>query len=506
MSTFSYKSGRVWIQTRKFDPFRLFLLSGLTNVSDPVGSPKIVREPSAKTRRKSVISDILRGEADLPGFNIETRFAQSRNYMMGLKNCRINVQAHMGACGRADNYYTSEAGFLWNQAIRGDMGIDRLAMIEGEDSTVEVAVPFAAVYGPTLVDFKTEFLSARTISEAQRITDIFFLDEECLEDCMSQEDIGENGYLATGVTVDSPLGVSDLWYTEDRGDNWAQVSAMPFGAGVTISCVTAIGEKMDHRVIVSRGTTDALNPAGIAYADVDEFGTTVWNYVDVGAVDGQYINYMYLESFGNVFAVTDDGYVYRSTDGGASWTAVVTDATEELWDVVANHEGVVWVVGDACTILMSEDFGESWTEIDQPDDWTTEDILTVTMCPDGTVIVGNDAGEVAGSYDNGASWTELPIGGITPSQINRVRAYDNDVIWLIALKIDVAHPTRSYVFRSTDGGASFRLWNLNLPDNGGLTSLFVVDANIVHVGGEPYDGVAFLSRTKTKITGLPLAS
>jgi photosystem II stability/assembly factor-like uncharacterized protein len=173
---------------------------------------------------------------------------------------------------------------------------------------------------------------------------------------------------------------------------------------------------------------------------------------------------------------------------------------------VANHQGIVWVVGCDGLIFLSEDFGESWTTIDPPDGWDAHNNLTVTMCPDGTVIIGNNDGEVAGSYDGGASWSILPVSGVTPHQIVRVRAYDNDVIWLVAAKLDVARPPRGHVLRSTDGGASFMLWTLNLPDNHGLTSLFVVDANIVHVGGEPYNDVAFYSRTKSKITGLPLAS
>jgi hypothetical protein len=58
------------------------------------------------------------------------------------------------------------------------------------------------------------------------------------------------------------------------------------------------------------------------------------------------------------------------------------------------------------------------------------------------------------------------------------------------------------VLRSTDGGASFRLWALNMPTNSGLNALYVCDPNFIFVGGEPQGGTAFIAKTHTNFIGL----
>ena len=497
MTTYSYKDGRVWLQLKKFETYEPFLLSGLTDLVVPKGTLNVVREPSEVRRRDSVIVDILRSEPDLPSFRIETRLKKTLNYMLGL-NRAVNYQCHMGRCDRPDDYYRSDIGALWGECMGGDVGVDRLAIVQGDNAPGAVSVPWSAKYGPVFHDFRNEFLSARTITEFEAVVDMVFLDDERFEDCQSQEDVGENGYASTEVSVGSPVSEADLWYTEDKGESWNVVSANPFGTGEDITCVVVKGTKNDHRVLVCRGTTDAVNPAEIAYADVTTFGTVTWTTVDVGAVDGQYILYMYWDNWTRLYVVTNDGYVYKSSDGGATWSAVLTTAVNQLNDIVAWRDGVVWVVGNSGTLEKSLDFGASWTSITPPAGWTGYNTTTITLCPDGTIIIGNSNGDIAGSYDDGVSWTLLYAQGITPTNIVRVRMYNSSLIYLVA---DIAGDT-SRVVKSTDGGATFRLWNLNLPTNNGLEALYVVDQDVVFVGGQPVLASAFISRTQTQIFGL----
>src|SRR4030042_2594372 len=148
MATYSYGDGRVWYQRNKFDTFDLLLPYGFTNITDPVGALAPVREPSASSLRASVITDLLRGEPGMPEFQIETRLMKTLNLMFGLKNCSVNFQAHLGACDRPDNYYSSDVILHWQRAFRGDMSIDRLAKIDGDDAPVALQVPWSAMVGP----------------------------------------------------------------------------------------------------------------------------------------------------------------------------------------------------------------------------------------------------------------------------------------------------------------------------------------------------------------------
>lgn len=499
MEAYKYGHGRVWFQRRKFVSYELLLPYGITDVSDPVGALNAAREPSASKRGVSVVEDVMRGEPDLPGFSIETTLRRTHNYLLGL-NCTINVQAHLGQCGRPDNYFASQIGFHWETCYKGDTSFDRLAQIQGDNARVAGTVPFASRYPFVLVDFTEEFLSARTISETEAVTDMFFLEEECIEDCDSQEDSGENGYAVTVAQSGSPANVANVWLTADRGQTWTlpTVGAFPFGGGEDISCVIAIGRKNDHRVLISRGTADAGNPAEIAYADVTSWGTINWTYVNVGVVNGQYITYMFAVDWTHIYAVTNDGYVYQSTDGGASWSSSLTTAVQQLNDISALRDGTIWVVGNSGTVYMSSDHGVSWTVETDPSGG--QNLNTITVTPDGTIFVGSAAGVLYGAYDNvvnADSWSTLTVQGVTATSIVRVRHADDSNIWLV---VTLANGS-SRTLRSTDGGANFRLWSLNLPTNSGLRALFVVDANLIYVGGDPHGGSAFVTRTNPQVIG-----
>lgn len=505
MTAYTYKEGRVWFQFRKFEPYKLYLLSGMTDLLDPRGALSPSREPSASARRRSVVSDMLRADPDLPGFSLETRLQKQRNWVLGI-DCAANVQAHVGRCDRPDSYYGSDAAIHYGSAEREDTTHDRAAMIEGDDAKIATTTPFKARHGPIYIDFQAKFLSARTIAAIEDVLDMAFLGVECFENCQSQEDAGENGYLVTDAYSGSPTDAAAVYYTTDEGESWAITSADPFGPGESISCVVLNGITEDHRIIVSRGTADGANPAEIAYADVTEMGTTTWNYVNVGAVDGQYINYMFWLDWGNLYAVTNDGYVYKSDDGGVTWTAEYTAGVVEFNDVSAvgpgsERAGNVWVVGDSNTIRLSEDEGDTWTAITGPTAQAGVNIGTCTVTPDGTLFIGYEDGAIYGTYDDGDNWTALTLQGATATDVQRIRAQNDYDIWAIA---NLADGT-GRCWRSTDGGASFRLWSLNMPTNSGLNALAIIKDNFVFVGGDqhPVGGTAFVSKTQTLLTSLP---
>jgi len=498
--SYSYKDGRIWVQLKKFQPYELLLPYGMTSITDPSGALTAVREPSAAARRKTVIVDILRGEPGLPEFQIETRLRNTYNYMFGLKDLVTNFQVHMGNCDRPDNFFASEIGLAWDNVFRGDLGVDRTALIEGDDGVAAITVPFSAMTGPLLTDFNAEFLSARSVSHGEDVHGFAFLPPEYIQNCQSQEDMGENGYVGFGADVGAP---AEVYYTTDKGDNWAACSDNPFGNDENVSDIEAIGLATNHRVIVSRGSPDGANPAEIAYADVTVMGTTTWVNVDVGAVNGQHINEIHMLDYMHIYAVTNDGYIYMSNNGGASWSLLDSSAGVALWNVKAINEGeragMVVVVGASNTVMRSMDYGDSWDTETGPTDGAGDVNKALAVTPDGTIFIGNDAGEIYGSYDFATSWTTLSLQGITPTAVNDIGNFGDSQIWVVA---NTASGGRC--LRSVDGGAAFRLWDLNIPANGGLDVLEVLDPNIVFVGGDNsvlYSD-AIITKTTTNIIGI----
>jgi photosystem II stability/assembly factor-like uncharacterized protein len=250
--------------------------------------------------------------------------------------------------------------------------------------------------------------------------------------------------------------------------------------------------------LVANGTTRVGQPAQIAYADVTAMGTVSWVTANVGAINTQYITALLALDYRHIYAVTDDGYIYISKDGGATWTAQFTTGAVQFNAIAGLSNGEIWAVGNSELIVHSLDYGDTWTVITGPTGGIGDDCKSVCITPDGTMLFGNSAGELYGSFDGGNEWTTLSLQGVTPTSIPAIQCWGDSDIWAIATIASGA----SRVLRSIDGGATFRLWSLAIPTNSGLTALEVVDPNVVWVGGAVQGTYAALTRTQSNVIGL----
>lgn len=498
------REGRIFIQLEELVPYELMQCGGLTDWGRPRGAITPIREQSLTKIGEEDVVGYQRASADMAAFTLTSRLKEIGNFLVSL-NCEANVQVIHKDCGDPENYYGFKFGIGWVRCPPGDLAGEPLAVIEGDNVPVGLTNPFNAIYGPYMIDFDVKFLSRRDIAETGVIMDIVMFAEECLEACLFKAGNGQYGYLTSSAQAGSPIDDANVWFTEDYGDEWALTSANPFGGGEDISSIVKVGTVTEHRVIVSRGSTDAANPAEIAYADVDVIGQTEWVTVDVGEVNGQYIIALTWSSFSKLYAVTNDGYVYKSTDGGVTWEiSYQDDDGTQFNDITFTKRGVGWACGDDDLLILTTNNGSTWTVIDGPNDGA----LNLTACyVDGErkLIVGDSAGNLYATVDEGVNWVETPIQGIVATNIVRIHGAGTHWKWVIAdlaVTIDGAQGN-SRVLRSTDGGASWRLWDLaqNIVPNNGLFALYVVDLNRALVAGapQPVNTVAFLTRTETEI-------
>ena len=486
------QDGRVWIQTKKFTAYDLLAPYGFSDATDPVGSVTQVREANPSRRRSSIVTDVVRSEPGLYPFTITTRLRSTLNYMLGLGKRISNFQVHFGDCERPDVYSEAKELYLWERCHRGDLSAGALTQISGDDSPIEISVPFNAELGFVPVDLSQSFLSQRTLVDTGAVNAIAPIIDDC-DDISSQTYPGDVAYAFTDAGY---MSTAVVWYTTDRGNTWTSATSQPFAASENILGGIVLGSPTSHRLFAFRNA-DGSNPAEIAYADVTIAGTLSWNLVEVGSVNGQYVTAMHAVSLNRVYAVTNDGYIYKSTNGGVTWTLKDSSSGVALNSISSLVDGTVCAVGASNTIMFSEDNGATWTSLAGPTAGSGDANTAVVITEDGTLFVGNDAGELYGSYDDGVNWTTLSIQGVTATAVDSLAAFGNQIIWLV-----VTTASGGKVLKSTDGGATFRVWSLATPANSGLNHVALVDQNFVYISGEPHNSMGFISLTTSNLIGV----
>ncbi len=224
-----------------------------------------------------------------------------------------------------------------------------------------------------------------------------------------------------------------VWKTTDAGANWSNVS----DGQITV------GSMGDMDVANSDANIIYVGTGSDGYRSNVSIGKGVWKSVDagktwthvglkdVGNIGGVRVhptdpNVALVAAIGDPFRPTNARGVYRTTDGGTSWTRTlfVSDSTGAV-DVEYN-------AGDPNVV-----YAAMWRAERKP--WT--------------IISGAMEGGIYKSTDGGATWTKLTNG------------LPNGLVGKANIAVSKANPNRVYVlmeakpgmglYRSDDGGASF---------------------------------------------------
>ncbi len=170
--------------------------------------------------------------------------------------------------------------------------------------------------------------------------------------------------------------------------------------------------------------------------------------------------------------------VYKSVDGGKSWKNVGLKESQHIGRIVVDPrnsdvvyvaaQGPLWSGGGDRGVFKTTDGGATWTKVLAGDDWTgANDIQLDPRHPDVLVattwqrerrvygfIAGGPGSAVWRSTDGGKTWVKsqsgFPKGDLGRIGLSRSPA-DPDVIYAIAQAAD----EKGGLFRSHDGGASW---------------------------------------------------
>lgn len=282
---------------------------------------------------------------------------------------------------------------------------------------------------------------------------------------------------ARGIIVDpdDPTGLTwfiaavggGVWKTDDGGANWRELTdEVPYLAVQSLAMAAS-----DHDVIYA-GTgesffnIDTMNGNGILKSvDRGETWTllsstsgdprfnnvsriivspTDPNLVVASATTGAYKAYLYPTSS-----------IFRSTDGGATWTEVHIEAVNRILQVLADPTdfAIQYATVRSGGVLKSTDAGLNWYESNGGIlDFTGRFELAVSPVDHNYLFAsaeGASHSELWVSWDAGVTWNETFEAGTEPSWLGAQGWYDNTIV------CDPDIPTIVYV-----GGPE--LWSISL--------------------------------------------
>jgi glucose/arabinose dehydrogenase len=279
--------------------------------------------------------------------------------------------------------------------------------------------------------------------------------------------------LATASTVAYAVGEGDnkrslILRSQDSDADWTEVMT---GAGLQHSGGF-------YAVAISPATTSTAYAAGselnlsyigngVVYRTVDS-GDTWTRVLTTSTGSGRWANFYALavnpatptivfaggyESAGT----SSHAVVYRSTDGGTSWTRVLsaTEGTGQQFTALAVHPLTPTIVYAGSQtpkyVYRSSDGGDTWQQV------RYERGFRLAIDPPSTVYAADDWRELDSSPSNGDSGTWAKVGQNTPGLIQ-------------SLAIDLGTtPSALYlglrvegIFRSTDGGLTWAAHNSSI--------------------------------------------
>jgi photosystem II stability/assembly factor-like uncharacterized protein len=289
-----------------------------------------------------------------------------------------------------------------------------------------------------------------------------------------------------GVTAYLGAAAGGVWKSTDAGVNWDPI----FDWVPSIGAV-ALDPSDPSTVYVGTGEANAAvdnyDGAGL-FRSRD--GGVGWEYLGLEetrriarvAVDPTNSDRIFVAAMGSQYSTGPHRGLYRSENGGQSWTEVlfVNDSTG-VCDVVVNpaHPETVYcaswerirrptyrrVYGPSCGIWRSVDHGATWTRLQSGLPAPSDDVgrigLAIAASRPSTVyaqILGGPAQSLNGlglyrTTDGGATWTRRDTGGFT-GIFGGFGWYFGD------MAVDPTNPDKIYclgveLVRSLDGGATF---------------------------------------------------
>lgn len=196
------------------------------------------------------------------------------------------------------------------------------------------------------------------------------------------------------------------------------------------------------------GNVVAVGAPGIAGTTFDQvmYSTDGGDSWDIGLFNqptGQDLNDISMVDNLLGYACGDEGTIYKTTDGGATWDSVSTPSALELEEVFFLDALLGYTFGDDDEAYKTTDGGATWTPLTVG--FGTADILAGYFTDANTGWVVGTSGLIYKTTDGGATWTPQ-TSGVT-SFLRSIHMVTDNIGYICG--------SSSRAFKTTDGGATW---------------------------------------------------
>ena len=376
------------------------------DLTEPKGDETLLYCPDPAQAGLFKVKNSFTGEPGSITTTIETDLRKTADYLEDIGKCGLPIYIHKVSCGRRDVFANFDRTFILNPAKITTLGLSNLAARDpGNEAESVQTFDLSALL---LIRAFPLDASRVSISDTEDITGIAVCGEErCEGDCGAAQGVEDYIYLSTKAQAASAANVANVLGSVN-GAAFAATSADPFDGGEDIQGIVCFRVGRDTiRILVARGTTDAGNPAEVAYSD-DGGGT--WSLVDVGSTNGEYVansHALFALDRYHVWLGTDGGQIYFSKDGGESWVvqeAGVISATDvvgiSFYDTDVGY--AVYTGGEVAKTTDGSTTGASWAATTVSGSAAATDIHAISAF--FVWVAGTDG--LFYTHDGGTTWAE----------------------------------------------------------------------------------------------------
>jgi Concanavalin A-like lectin/glucanases superfamily len=247
-------------------------------------------------------------------------------------------------------------------------------------------------------------------------------------------------YTWTGVAMSSGGDVmialeygNRPWISTNGGANWNVISNAPASKNWTSVAMSSDGTKILIGAVSPNAVLYRSSNTGASWTAIDTSGARNWGSVA-------------MSSNGSIMAAADNGgYLYISNNSGSTFSAVGSLGIKNWTGVAISSNGTTIVaVASNDYIYISRNSGSTWSQVSSSTSYSS-----VAISSDGTTITATIGGSyITVSRDSGNSWNS--------------RAYNNNwpgVAMSSDGRIQVAVQASGYMYYSSDFGTT---WTIGL--------------------------------------------